>query len=170
MLICWYIFSLFMGVIFRSFLALFKTQKMCLVFFTALYGKIPYHCPSSKIDTCVLSMLKMTHYMIRARFGMRATIVWSGSGVLALGCLLRCLSLDPEVRICICIHICICICMFPMGKPPSTLWRWRWCTDDGIGIDSLELKVITKINLKLREAFVCSLEISSDDTFHVFQN
>ena len=30
---------------------------------------------------------------------MRATIVWSGSGVLALGCLLRCLSLDPEVRI-----------------------------------------------------------------------
>ena len=100
-----------MGVIFRSFLALFKTQKNVFSFFTALYGKIPYHCPSSKINTCVLSMLKMTHYMIRARFGMRATIVWSGSGVLALGCLLRCLSLDPEVRICICIHICICICI-----------------------------------------------------------
>ena len=28
---------------------------------------------------------------------MRATIVWSGSGVLALGCLLRCVSLDSQV-------------------------------------------------------------------------
>ena len=28
---------------------------------------------------------------------MRTTIVWSGSGVLALGCLLRCVSLDPQV-------------------------------------------------------------------------
>ena len=32
-----------------------------------------------------------------SRFGMRATIVWSGSGVLALGCLLRCVSLDSQV-------------------------------------------------------------------------
>ena len=30
---------------------------------------------------------------------MRATIVWSGSGVLALGCLLRCVSLDPQVMV-----------------------------------------------------------------------
>merc|ERR1719239_2005305 len=36
-------------------------------------------------------------YSLLDKFGMRATIVWSGSGVLALGCLLRCLSLDPEV-------------------------------------------------------------------------
>ena len=38
---------------------------------------------------------------------MRATIVWSGSGVLALGCLLRCVSLDSQVMMVIIIMIMI---------------------------------------------------------------
>ena len=47
-----------------------------------------------------IKTMMVSHYVkiiIMSRFGMRATIVWSGSGVLALGCLLRCVSLDSQV-------------------------------------------------------------------------
>ena len=47
-----------------------------------------------------------------SRFGMRATIVWSGSGVLALGCLLRCVSLDSQVLM----VMIIMIMMFDNGN------------------------------------------------------
>ena len=51
------------------------------------------------METTIKTMM-VSHYVkriIMSRFGMRATIVWSGSGVLALGCLLRCVSLDSQV-------------------------------------------------------------------------
>ena len=60
-----------------------------------------------------------------SRFGMRATIVWSGSGVLALGCLLRCVSLDSQVL------MVTVIMMFDQGfeMDQLALWGDEWVVE-----------------------------------------
>ena len=62
-----------------------------------------------------------------SRFGMRATIVWSGSGVLALGCLLRCVSLDSQVLM----VTVIMIMMFDQGfeMDQLALWGDEWVVE-----------------------------------------
>ncbi|XP_023341357.1 disrupted in renal carcinoma protein 2 homolog [Eurytemora carolleeae] len=46
----------------------------------------------------IVSMLSVpASYAVFQKLGLRSTVVWSGSGALALGTLLRCVSMDPQI-------------------------------------------------------------------------